>query len=120
MHEIADFTIDLGFATTEFFVVLTAVYTATDDAAIDVLIHCRAVHQRGWKADEIRESVFAATVNIGIDARRGPSADRHHEQVLLTSGPVEPVSRMRRHARDQKGRVVIWRQAAVFEEKSLR
>ena len=45
MHKISDFAIDLRLAATDLFIELTAVYAATDDAAVDVLIDGGAVHQ---------------------------------------------------------------------------
>src|SRR5215213_7959198 len=100
MDQITDFTIDLSVTTAELFIKLAAMYAATDDAAVDVLIDCGAVHQRSGKADEIRESILTATVNLGIDCRRGACADRHDEQLLFTGGPVKLVSLMRCHACD--------------------
>jgi len=53
IDEITNLAIDLRVAAFELLVILTTVYAATDDAAVDVLIDGGAVHQRAGKADEV-------------------------------------------------------------------
>ena len=94
-----------------------AVDAAADRAAVDVLIDLRAVHQRAGEVDEVGDGVLARHIRVHL--RRRARADRHDEQVVLARLPAQPVTPLRRHARDEEGGVVVGRQPAVLEEEGF-
>ena len=81
-------------------------------AAIDVLIHENAIHQFARKPLQIPHDVAAG--DLGVAGRRA-SADGDEQQIVFARRPVEPIGRLRGHAVEQEGRVVVRCDAAIHE-----